>query len=895
MARIIVSIVLFMNISILCDAQFTEQWNHIYNNQASGQESAYKMISDENGKIFTVGHKYSKLFVSKHDNNGSLIWRKTDLHQDLYLRGFDRDSTGNLYIFGTRILKCDSLGNMIDSTDFSFIPNFSQLTSVVKGKYAFYLTASTLAGSDYRVQVFKMDFNLNVIWQMNYNSSFDDWPSQILIDVNENIFVIGSNSGNNQDILILKYDSTGIFKFQKTYNNVNFNQLDISRDALIDREGNLVISGETYESPGNYEGMGVVLKYDSLGNLLWQEFYDDPNANCAISSIGNYILEDSLFYYSIRVNSCSGINLSKLTFNGDSLWSISRDIGNNIVSDALFDFKHNLVVNAVGESSKDIVVLSFDTTGNFLWQKSISGTLLNFHEDRPADLMLNPADSSIITCGYVRNLVTSTDAIIASFKDSVLIWKDEYDDIGNLSDIYHQVALNSSNEIIGLGVSTYRYYPEILDSAFLVKLDLNGNVLWKNIIEMNYFYSAELIIDNNDDYIIYSLWQGIYKFSKTGNLLWYVPIENVNAISYDGLNSIYFAGMHDTTGVNVITNGVIDTLGNITYFNSIAYNSQFEAGCVKILRNSNNLYYCGGYIDYDYYLYKGFILKTDLFGNVFWSDTISTYYSDILPNDMIFDAFGNICIAGTYFEPINDTNAVYLIKYNPLGQRIAYDFVPSVGSQNSVQLILNLSGGYYLADYKDFYGDIITIKSISNLGIELWTIDLDLSNYPTDPFKLYIDNFNNLIITLGSSGIFTFNPNGFLISNYNLEMLGGEVLFTDSSFISCGITNYQNYQEGDGIIKYVDFEAVNTVSLIENEIENVIKIFPNPSNSKFQINMNKFDTGTVSIFNLDGKLVHSEALIKQNQVFDFKLKTGVYNIVFSSDHQFFSDKLVIVD
>lgn len=887
----LILIVLFLELTNSSRAQFTEQWTHEYNCSVNGQESAYKLIGESNGEIYTVGNRYNAVFLSKHDSNGNLVWRNSELPQDLYLRGFDRDTSGNFFIFGTRILKCDSIGNLIDSTDFSFIPNFSQLASVIAGQDAFYLAVSIKVGSDYRIQTLKMDYNFNIVWQMIYNSSNSDTPQSILLDSNENVFVTGNNTGNNIDILILKYDANGVFKFQKTYNNSAFNEIDYPRTSRIDLEENLVVSGETYESPGNYDGMRITLKYDNLGNLIWQELYDDPN--CNISSIGHKLIIDSNYYYVASVTTCSGITLSKLSTSGDSLWTVTRNIGVDMIIDMLFDDKHDVILNAVGGINNDIVIICFDTTGNFVWQKEISGTLMNYQEDRPSDMIFNSFDSSIITCGYLRNLNTSNDAVIISFKDSVFKWSDVYNDFGDLGEEYFDIAINSMNEIIGVGQANYYYYPQNEDSIILVKLDLGGNVIWQEIIEKTFDNINDLFIDQNDDYYIFSQNEGIQKFSKNGNLLWQQNISMLSTYKYDGVNSIYYVGVVDSNGLYEMINGRIDTSGNNFNFNSFVTYSSDDLGCNKILINGNYLYFIGSILyDFDYQ-YKPFITKTDLNGNVIWEDTISKDFYSMIPWEAKLDLNGNVCLTGAYVNYDYECDSIYFFKVNGNGQVISRKYYTSPYNEfyNS-KFIFDQYQDYYIVNYGNYNHDYLRIKLIDSNGTENWSVDYDLGQVYSMTFELYNDIHNNIIVTIGAQRIIIFNQNGFLVDDYltsiNNSSIGGEMLLNNNNFVISGFIN-------NAAIKYVGYSPLNTLEMRKHNSESSLITFPNPTNSEFNLIFNEIKDGIINIYDINGKLVFKEFVNCSSLKLSPNLPNGIYQITFLSKFETLNSKFVITD
>ncbi len=127
------------------------------------------------------------------------------------------------------------------------------------------------------------------------------------------------------------------------------------------------------------------------------------------------------------------------------------------------------------------------------------------------------------------------------------------------------------------------------------------------------------------------------------------------------------------------------------------------------------------------------------------------------------------------------------------------------------------------------------------------------------------------------------------------------VVQDDASVWSFGYNNYGQLGVGDFENRNVPIqisglcEAVIAVS--EKVAESHIHIFPNPSNGKFQLNIDHvFSRGKylLEIFNIEGKCIRSE--IVSNAVVDFEMKnliSGIYMLRLSQNGMVLTERLVI--
>jgi hypothetical protein len=215
----------------------------------------------------------------------------------------------------------------------------------------------------------KLDKDGNYIWAKTFgaSNSSESVGYSITTDSNGNVYVAGNfdgtvdfdpgngitnitSSGNN-DIFILKVDSNGTFIWAKAIGGASH---DGVKDILVDISGNIYVTGFYSDTVDFDPNSGVthlsssggadifVQKLDEFGNLLWAK------------SIGG---TEGDYSHSIAIDS----------FGSLCLVGIFKDT---------VDFDPNAgMMNLSSSGGYDSFILRLDSSGDFIWAKSIGGSL----------------------------------------------------------------------------------------------------------------------------------------------------------------------------------------------------------------------------------------------------------------------------------------------------------------------------------------------------------------------------------------------------------------------------------------------------------------------------------------------------------------------------------------
>ncbi len=273
-------------------------WAKTYGGTKDDEATAVALAP--NGDIIVVGYTYSfgagdgDVWVLRLDADGNVKWQKT-------YGGKYRDEAnavalapnGDIIVAGWTdsfragyadawVLRLDSEGNVKWQKAYG--------GSYYDGAYAVALapngdiivagwTLSFGAGGS-NVWVLRLDENGNIRWQKTYGGSGDDEAYAVAVANNGDIIVAGyygaNWGGSGGDVWVLRLDSEGNVKWQKTYGGGSD---DEATAVALAPNGDVIVAGYTY-SFGAY-GDAWVLRLDSEGNVKWQKTYGGSSTDVA--------------------------------------------------------------------------------------------------------------------------------------------------------------------------------------------------------------------------------------------------------------------------------------------------------------------------------------------------------------------------------------------------------------------------------------------------------------------------------------------------------------------------------------------------------------------------------------------------------------------------------------
>uniref|UniRef100_UPI0040490DB3 T9SS type A sorting domain-containing protein n=3 Tax=Flavobacterium sp. TaxID=239 RepID=UPI0040490DB3 len=410
-------------------------------------------------------------------------------------------------------------------------------------------------------------------------------------------------------------------------------------------------------------GHGTNVTTDSMGNIYSTGYFNgtfdfDPNENV----------------YNLNSSGTNSIFISKLDSDGNFVWvktiiggsgsSIQTDLNGNIYVTGYFsgsqDFNPNegfFNLTSVGES-ENIFILKLDSSGNFIWAKSIAGES-KYYGDR----------IRIDSNGYIYTVGVYSGTVDFDPSDDAVF--------------------NLTSDGSGLNL-------------FVIKLDSNGGFVWvKTIVGDFEDLVFSVIVDSFDNIYTTGYYQGTVDFdpSESNFSLSSAGAFDIFIFKLDSLGNFIWAKSIGGVSTDLSTSIDLDTFGNI-------YCTGFFEGTVDFDPNDSvfNLTSAGQQ--------DGFVLKINSSGNFIWAKKISGS-SQVMGLSISVDSYGNIFTTGNMdgivdFDPSDSEEFnlvgagfrdIYISKLDSNGNFLWAGIVGNSNDNRGLSITTHSSGSIYCTGY----------------------------------------------------------------------------------------------------------------------------------------------------------------------------------------------------
>ncbi|HKR07092.1 MAG TPA: SBBP repeat-containing protein, partial [Bacteroidia bacterium] len=509
------------------------------------------------------------IFISKLDLSGNFVWAKQ-------LGGIG-DDVGNS-------IAVDGAGNVYTTGNFNLTADFDP------GAGTFNL--SSAGGID--IFITELNASGNLVWAKRLGETTTDYGNSLAIDALSNVYITGLFSNTldcdpgagtfnltavgSSDIFIDKLDASGNFVWAKQLGGIN---ADYGNSIAVDGPGNIYTTG-FFHGTGDFDpGAGTfnlisagnadifISKLDGSGNFVWAKQFGGTAYDYA---------------YSIKVDGAGNVYTTG-RFQGTS------------------DFDPGAAVsNLVASGDWDVFISKLNTSGNYIWAKSLGGQGFE-------------SGNSIAVDGGGYVITTGSFSGLTDFDPGPAVYNVSY--------------------------SPNNFW------EFISKLDASGNFLWAksggsssspyaksvttdgsgNVYTTGYFYG---IVDFDPGAGVFTLTNATYgnigdifisKLDASGNFAWAIRL---GGIGHDEASSL----VTDASG-NIFVTG---------YFNDTV---DFDPGPgIYNLTTVNSK--------------DAFILKLDASGNFIWAKQIGGPTSVVKGISIVSDGSGNVYTTGTFYNGITD-------------------------------------------------------------------------------------------------------------------------------------------------------------------------------------------------------------------------------------------------
>jgi hypothetical protein len=318
---------------------------------------------------------------------------------------------------------------------------------------------------------------VDTVWTRRYNGPADwnDTPSGIAVDQNGNIYVTGTSYEHGSSILsnyvTVKYAGNGDVLWSATYDGP-WQDADKPIDILVDDSGNAYVSGFSIGFDATYDY--ATIKYASTGETLWVRRINGPWGDHDFTS--SFTLDSSNNVYVTGVTRSAWTNKDYMTVKynsaGDTLWMrLYNHVADNNDSATSVAVDQDGNVYVTGRSwdyatRYDCATVKYDTAGNEQWVSRYNGA--SDSTDVGIDVVADSAGNCYVT-GASWSPTTNMDIVTIKYDAAGdTQWIRRYNGASNGKDFPIAIALSDAGNVYVTGycsVGNFDYCTIEYDSA----------------------------------------------------------------------------------------------------------------------------------------------------------------------------------------------------------------------------------------------------------------------------------------------------------------------------------------------------------------------------------------------------------------------------------------------
>lgn len=411
---------------------------------------------------------------------------------------------------------------------------------VVVGYANNYYSDSLVSQGGMDVLVTKLNSAGEIIWEKTIGGGGNDWARSISNSYDEGYIITGvsdsiggdvTNNNGDFDCWVIKLRKDGLLEWQKSFGGKWF---DEGSTLIQTYDSGFLVGGITHSTDGdvkNNKGVSDVwlLRLDKSGTLLWSKTFGGTN----YEEIGKIIETKDKGYLITAMTYSRDKDVSKSFGNGDIwvfkindtghvLWEHSYG-GTGYEYGARIALKNDNGFYLACQSKSndkdvsnnyggfDFWILSIDSIGRILWEKSYGGSMNEF---------VNGIASDLINNVYIAGFTRSTDKFVIgnhrNYDDYWVIKLRQNGELewqkclgGNHDDRLTAMIKTQTNELVLIGYATYNSgdvtgnYSDV--SPWVVKLEVFSKISALIQFQNNKNQNSELRFFPNPghDYIVF--------------------------------------------------------------------------------------------------------------------------------------------------------------------------------------------------------------------------------------------------------------------------------------------------------------------------------------------------------------------------------------------------------
>lgn len=370
------------------------------------------------------------------------------------------------------------IGGTSPSTNF-----INHLCSTTDGSGKTYTGVSVLNGSDTRsTQITVRLSSGTVSWTQTFtlDSSGDTYSGDITVDGSGNVYITGTawnGSTNNYDMYLRKYNSSGTYQWQQTFNGSG-SFYDGGAAVTCSSSGDIYVAGGTMQSLTDMDLL--VRKYNSSGTIQWSKTWD--NADLLDAGTGLLISDGGITvtgvtqktstvweYATVQYKPSDGTELNSTVTNlgGTSIERVTAG-----VQDASGNYYLTGAMGASGQGL-NIKTIKFDSDLDIVWTATYNGAA---NQDDCGRGLAVDGSGNVYVTGYTKS--GDKQAILLKYNSSGQQQWSKILDPEDGDDELAAVDFTSDNQIFAAGYQSRKGNRDIYAGMFNPS---DGDVLWSEL------------------------------------------------------------------------------------------------------------------------------------------------------------------------------------------------------------------------------------------------------------------------------------------------------------------------------------------------------------------------------------------------------------------------------
>ena len=673
-------------------------------------------------KIFKLDKSTgNKIWEERYNGSANLddypVSVKTDGLGNVYVAGYTRNSSGNDDFLLIKYPKNGGLPLWVQTFDSAYNRD-DRVTTLDVSNDSVVVAGYSDNGNNLDMLVIKYDLSGVLVWSRRYigDANDEDRAVAVKIDGNGDVILAGylTNSSANKDIYVGKYlKDTGVPAWERIYNG----GYDDEPNALtLDESGNIYITGNTWTIEHHTQVITLKLS-PSDGTILWQKIYSIPED---VTTVGTDIVAETegdiyVTGYLVRGTNYNILTIKYHKLSGNQIWAVEFD-GTAQKNDRAL----NVFVGNDGKISLSGWSETATNEPHFILLKYEPGSI-----NPPTNLTFNLISNTQVQLNWSDN---------SNNEDSFKIER-KAGDLGS----WEEIATVSAN------ITTYTDSTVTANSKYYYRVRAYSNT------EGFSHYSNEVKVITTVISFEQPSW--VYTFNGTGNNDDYA---NAIAIGADGNPVVTGFSYSSNSGFDYVTMKLDRSNGSLIWSQTYddPENDTDIATCVDV-DNNNNVIVSGfaslfnpnvGYNTNDI-----MTIKYSSTGAYLWGDAFSGPGNNddrSVAISVTKDSSGNPYVLG-YGKNASGNDDIYLIKYSPAGTRLWSKIYNGGSDDYPSSFVIDKNGDVIVVGYviKNGNFDWYVSKHSSSDGNVLWTYFYDEAGFEDRALSIASDKNDDVLVT----------------------------------------------------------------------------------------------------------------------------------------------------